>query len=217
MANANNRQDFDRYYTEEEEKKLFKLIKRTDHILAKRDLAWMQFLRFTGVRIGILGGKTLKENGKKVGLVPGITVGEAREAITTKYLNERAAVTKTGKAKATYVSVNAISALNDLLKIRRQMGYPMNMDAPLIMGQKGNGLSVRQYQERFKHWADLAGVKGSPHWMRHTTAKRIMKNSTASDPRALAQVQLGHANINSTAVYTAPDKEDLAFFMEQVS
>ena len=53
MAKANNREHLDRDYPEAEEKKLFKLLKHTDCVFAKRDLAWMQFLRLTGIRIGV--------------------------------------------------------------------------------------------------------------------------------------------------------------------
>lgn len=217
MANAINRKEFDRYFTETEEKSLFSLLKRTDHILAKRDLAWMQFLRFTGIRIGVLAGKDIKEAGKKVGRINGLTVGEAKDALRTGYLNERADIAKRGQAKQTFLTKNAKGALAELLKIRKAMGYAQNAEAPLIMGQKGNGLSKRQFQVRFQHWCQQLGFKGSPHWMRHTLAKRIMKNSTADDPRGVVQNYLGHQSLNSTTVYTAPDKEDIEFHLEEVA
>lgn len=217
MANATQRKEFDRYFTESEEKSLFSLLNMTDHILAKRDLAWMKLLRFTGIRIGILSGKTIKNKaGHKTGLIEGLTVGEARAAIQSGYLIERNDIAKRGHGKQTFLSKNAKAALTELLQVRKKMGFAQNADAPLVMGQKGNGLSIRQFQERFKMWCKKLGFNGSPHWMRHTLAKRIMKNSTADDPRAIVQNHLGHSSLNSTAVYTAPDKEDIAFHIEQV-
>lgn len=234
MANANNRKQFDRYYTEAEEKKLFKLLKNTDCVFAKRDLAWMQFLRFTGIRIGVLGGKVLKDANKRkagtdvaltlqeaqekgnVGKLLGLTVGEAKNAIKTGYLTVRPDITKTNSAGHTYMAKAAKAALTELLKIRKKMGHPENADEQLIIGKKNNGLSIRQFQERFSYWANLAGLAGSPHWMRHTMAKRIIKNSTATDPMGIVQNILDHNSINSTTVYTAPDKEDIALAMEQI-
>lgn len=234
MANANTRKDFNRYYTEAEEKSLFKILRNTDNVLAKRDLAWMQLLRFTGIRIGILAGKILKnESGRKngkgealtlqeanstpgVGRIIGLTVGEAKNALQTGYLTHRPDISKTKSSGHVFLTKNAKTALNELLKVRRQMGYAENADDQLILGQKNNGLSTRQFQERFSYWANLAGLEGSPHWMRHTTAKRIMKNSTAENPTAIVQNILDHKSINSTTVYTNPDKEDIAFYMAQV-
>lgn len=233
MSNANNRKDFNRYYTEAEEKALFDLLKKTDHILAKRDLAWMQLLRATGIRIGILGGKILKVNGRKkgkaealtlaqanesnnVGRLIGLTVGEAKNALKTGRLLHRPDISKTNSNGDLFLTKKAQHALNQLLKIRRQMGYAENADEQLILGQKNNGLSIRQFQERFSFWANQVGLQGSPHWMRHTTAKRMMKNSTADNPMAIVQNMLDHKTVNSTAVYTAPDKEDMEFYMTQV-
>jgi len=234
MANANTRKDFHRYYTQSEEKALFKLLKNTDHILAKRDLAWMQLLRATGIRIGILGGKILKnEDGRKrgkkealtmdeaqenenVGRLIGLTVGEAKTALLTGYLTHRTDISKTKSNGNVHLTKNGRAALTQLLKIRRDMGYPENHDGQLILGQKNNGLSIRQFQERFSYWANQVGLKGSPHWMRHTVAKRMMADSVAKNPVAIVQSVLDHKNPSSTAVYTAPDKEDIAFAMSRV-
>ncbi len=216
MANANRRQVFDRYYTEAQEKILFKTVDEQKKVLARRDAQWMHLLRNTGMRIGILAGKDLKQDGKKMGHVAGFTVGEAKHTIASGYFEFRGDVKKGGHGQRLMATKKAIVCLKELLKIRKEMGYVLEHDGPLIMGQKGAGLSVRQFQERFKYWANKAGLQGSPHWMRHTAAKRIMQNSTAEDPRAIVQSVLDHQDINTTYIYTMPDKEEVEAIMEEV-
>jgi hypothetical protein len=226
---------FDRYYTESQEKKLFSYVKGQKCLYAQRDYFWMRLLRVTGMRIGILGGKILKaENGRKrgaesaltqaeaganpnVGRLLGLTVGEAKAAIMTGYLSERDDIAKRGNGGKTFMVGAATECLNVLLKIRREMGYAEADDHPLIMGKKKDGLSVRQMQDRFKYWANQVGLNGSPHWMRHTIAKRIMKNSTAQDPLGVVQGVLRQKSRNTAGIYAMPDKEDIEFHMAEVS
>ncbi len=80
-------------------------------------------------------------------------------------------------------------------------------------------MSIRSFQERVTHWCQVARleVMVSPHWFRHTLAKRIMKNSTAQDPRGVVQGALCQKSINSTSIYTLPDREDIEQAMEEVS
>ena len=102
-------------------------------------------------------------------------------------------------------------ALLDLLRIRREMGCIEEPDAPLVVSRRGDGLSVRSYQDRMRNWCRAAGLPmtASPHWLRHTLAKRVMADSTARDPRGVVMGLLNHASIASTAVYTMPDREEL--------
>ena len=224
---------FDRYYTQAQEKKLLKHVKAQKCLYAQRDYYWMRLLRVSGIRIGILGGKILKHNGRKrgsdcaltqaeaditphVGRLLGVTVGEAKAAIITRYLCERDDIEKRGNGGKTFMVSAAIECLKGLLKVRREMGYPESDDQPLVMGKKKDGLSVRQMQDRFKYWAQQVGLSGSPHWMRHTLGKRIMKNSTAKDPIGVVQGALRHKSRNTTAIYAMPDKEDIEYHMAEV-
>ncbi len=217
MANANRRKTFDRYYTESEEKSLFKLINEQKSLLAQRDYQWIKLLRCTGMRIGVLAGKDIKsELGKKTDHIVGFTVGEAKHTLAHGYFEIRGEIKKGGHDQSLLATKNAKACLTALIDIRKKMGYPEQSDQPLIMGQKGAGLSVRQFQERFKGWAQKAGLQGSPHWMRHTAAKAIMKQSTANDPRAIVQTVLDHQDMNTTLIYTMPDKEEVEAAMEEV-
>jgi site-specific recombinase XerC len=79
-------------------------------------------------------------------------------------------------------------------------------------------MSVRNYQQRLREWTAKAGIRGaSPHWLRHTLAKRVMKRSEASDPLAIVQVALGHRRRHTTTIYALPDREDIERAMEAAS
>lgn len=198
------RKVFERYLRPEEERQLFKTIGQYADLQARRDLAWMRVLRQTGIRVETLHG---------------LNVSEAREAITTHYLTLRAEITKGAVGGRIFVTKKGRVAFRQLLKIRREQGYAEQLDAPLVMSRQHQRMSIRTYQQRMQHWCQLAGlqVKATPHWWRHTLAKRIMKASTAQDPRGVVQAQLNHADIKSTAVYTMPDRDDIEQALEEVS
>ena len=79
-------------------------------------------------------------------------------------------------------------------------------------------MTVRQYEHRIRHWAEAAGITEAvtPHWLRHTRAKNIMRNSTSNDPRGIVQRALGHSSIASTGIYTEIDRDELAEALHQV-
>ncbi len=76
----------------------------------------------------------------------------------------------------------------------------------LFMGQRGplTALAVNKVVEKY---AKKAGLKLSPHILRHTFAYNYLKEHPG-DIVALAQM-LGHSNINTTAIYTQNRMEDL--------
>lgn len=198
------RKVFERYLRPEEERQLFKILGRYEDIQARRDLAWMRVLRQTGVRIDTLRG---------------LNVADAREAIRTHYLTLRPEITKGGASGRIFVTKRGRVAFRQLLEIRREQGHGEQLDAPLVMSRHRRRMSIRAYQHRMRHWCQVAGlgVEATPHWLRHTLAKRIMQASTARDPRGVVQAQLNHADIKSTAVYTLPDRDDIEQALEEVS
>ena len=198
------RREFNRYLTEREEKQLFQFLRQFGEPLARRDYAWMRLARQTGIRVTPLSR---------------LTCGDAREAIHGGRLYVRPETNKGGRGYTVYCTRKAKAALLDLLSIRRELGYAEDPEQPLIMSRNHRGMSVRSFQERMRKWCLAAGLGeiASPHWWRHTLAKRVMARSAAKDPRGITQHVLGHADIRSTAVYTGPDKEDLVDAMEAAS
>jgi len=197
---------FDRYFTEQEEKQLFKTVSSFKDILARRDDALMRLLRSTGIRVGSLVR---------------LTVGDARQALQSDYLHYtgKGSQGKGPKAGKVLVTKKARQALIDLLSIRKKQGHPDLQDAQLIMSRENRGITIRQIENRVRFWANAAGIEGnvSPHWFRHTVGKRIMKNSSARDPRGVAKSVLNHSSFNSTSIYTEADKEEVERTMREIA
>ncbi len=195
---------FKRYLLPHEERALFSTVRRYSDLYAKRDCAWMRLMRQTGIRVGTLVG---------------LKVRHAQEALRTGYLTYENAIAKRGQGGSVFVTRKARQALQDLLLVRRQMGYHPDPDAPLVMSRKHRGLSIRSCQWRMRRWVELAGlpVDASPHWLRHTLAKRIVERSTAREPLLVVQSVLGHKNISNTAIYARPDREQVDQSIEEAS
>lgn len=194
---------FTRYLTEAEEKQLFAAVKSRSGTLAERDHAWMRLLRATGMRVGALAA---------------LTCSHARDALRIGYLDLEPSIQKRQVGHRILVTTRCRRALQDLLRIRREMGHSESADAPLICSRNHRAMSVRSYQARMAMWRDVAGlhVDASPHWFRHTVAKRLMKKSTAADPRGIVQGALGHRSGRSTLIYTMPDREEVDEAMREV-
>ena len=199
-----SRKQFERYLTEDEENKLFKYVAKFADVMSRRDYAWMGILRQSGIRV------------KAMSL---FTVSDARKTLSTGYFHIRAETNKGGKAHTCRANKKALTHLRALLLIRLEMGYVELPNKPLVMSRNHKGLSIRSYQERMKHWRNAAGLgcDVSPHWFRHTLAKRIIKTSVSRNPLAIVQVALGHSSITSSGVYTMPDKEEMELSMEAAS
>jgi site-specific recombinase XerD len=188
---------FDRYLTLEEERKLLRAIARVNDIHAERDHAWIRLLLATGIRLGALSK---------------LTVGDARHAISSQTLELRPEIQKRGHAHSVPVNREAEKALRDLLNIRKRMGHHNeDLDATLVMGRKHAPLAPRSYQDRMSLWAKEAGLSKavSPHWLRHTVAKRLLATTTHHNPLQVVQRALGHRQLSSTGIYTIPDKESV--------
>ena len=184
---------FRRYWTEAEERRLLAAMRATNGWAARRDEAWLQLLLATGCRIGEFAR---------------LTVADARAALREGWLFFPREHRKGGHMDHQVpVTKPVAQALRALAAIA---GAEVAGDAPLVASRTGVALSVRSYQARIAHWCRMARVPhASPHWARHTRAMRIMKRSTAKDPRGLVQGALGHARIGSSGVYTRLSKEDL--------
>jgi len=192
---------FNKYFTAKEEAQLLRYIAKHGDVLAKRDHAWIRFGLRTGARVETMAL---------------FTVGDALHALQHDRISFRG---ETLKGRKTSKKAHSISltkerkkAIKDLLNIRKAMKSDEDQSQPLIMGQKGQGMSIRSMQVRIKAWAIGAGIRNaekvSPHWLRHTCAKRIMAVSEAQDPRVSVMIELGHSSYESTVIYTRPDKEN---------
>jgi site-specific recombinase XerC len=197
-----DRKVFERYLTDDEVRRLLSTIAATAGELARRDHAWVRLLLATGIRVGTLAL---------------LTLDDARIAIETHTLTIRDEAAKGERGYEIHASTKARDALRDLLRVRKQFEAAPNCDA-LVLARTGYAMSVRNYQQRLREWTAKAGIRGaSPHWLRHTLAKRVMKRSEASDPLAIVQVALGHRRRHTTTIYALPDREDIERAMEAAS
>lgn len=205
---------FERYLTEREEKQLFDTIRQFSDVYARRDVAMLTVMRQTGIRVGSCAG---------------LNCGDAREAIREKNLvlrpeickqsGRRRASGKPDKGSKVFANKAARKALRELLKVRRDLGYDEHPDAPLIMSRHGQRIAVRSIQDRMQKWCLAARLpaNASPHWLRHTLAKRLIKRSRSKNPVAIVQRQLGQSAVTSAAVYTMPDREEMEAAVEAAS
>lgn len=198
-----DRQVFERYLTDAEVSQLLRTIDRSAGHLAARDSAWIRLLLYTGIRVGTLAA---------------MTVDDATVAVQGRHLLVRPEAAKGGRGYRIHVSSKAVRALQDLLRIRRQMEPCAGCNA-LVLARTGEPMSVRSFQARMREWVSAAKLtaQASPHWLRHTLAKRVIHRSESSDPLAIAQIALGHARRATTTIYTLPDREEIARAMEAAS
>lgn len=202
---------FDKFFTEEEERKLFKTVhERRADIYALRDYHWMKVLRGTGIRIGVLRQ---------------LTLGDAQKAMDTQYLHVRPEINKRRKELDIYVVKSVHDSLNELLKIHKKLsaGFDWEIPAlerPLILSRERKAISERSLEHRMKMWITHAGLPaGTPHWWRHTWSKRALANGQGDTLDKLRRIQrnLGHSNLKTTMIYTQPDKAEMQRMMIDAS
>jgi site-specific recombinase XerC len=84
---------------------------------------------------------------------------------------------------------------------------------PLITSDRGGRLSARGIQKRIRALGKAAGIKLTPHMLRHTGAMRMVR---AGRPLTEVQKILGHAKLETTARYVVPGWEDLEKAVESI-
>lgn len=195
-----------RYLTPEEQSLLMRTIAAFTGVKARRDHAWIDLLKLSGLRIGEFSR---------------ITVKVARLALQTGWLfipKEHRKGYSQGKAKDHAIPVTdpLRHCLTVLLQLQREEFGTGADHEPLIYSRRGRPMSIRGYQDRFKLWCRRAGITATPHYLRHTRAMNIMRRSTSKDPRGLVQASLGHTSIASTGIYTGISKEQLEAGLREV-
>ncbi|WP_088187557.1 tyrosine-type recombinase/integrase [Desulfosporosinus sp. FKA] len=84
----------------------------------------------------------------------------------------------------------------------------------LFQGQRDPKLTPRAVQLICKKYGEQAKVDNlTPHILRHTFAHDLLDAGVSLDKVAL---MLGHASLNTTAIYTRPDMNDLQKAVDQV-
>ncbi|HEY7752246.1 MAG TPA: tyrosine recombinase XerC [Steroidobacteraceae bacterium] len=163
------------------------LERRAPDPLSRRDLAMMELLYSSGLRLAELASldvsdldladRTVRVTGKgsKTRILP---VGKQAAAALRAWLNDRAALARGGSSA-------------------------------LFVGGSGRRLGARAIQRRIGRWATASGlgVPVHPHLFRHSFATHLLESSR--DLRGVQEL-LGHADISTTQVYTHLDFQHLA-------
>jgi len=163
-----------------------------DNWLSQRDLAMMELMYSSGLRLAELVGLDLQH----------ISL-DSREARV---------LGKGNKTRIVPVGHKAAEVLSAWLSIRA--GYCADGESALFINRKGTRISPRSVQQRLRRWATKQGLSSRlhPHALRHSCATHVLESS--GDLRAVQEL-LGHASLATTQVYTHLDFQRLAQVYDQ--
>ncbi len=163
------------------------LTRKTADPLSRRDLAMLELLYSSGLRLAELVG---------------LDVGDLDLADRTVRV-----LGKGSKTRILPVGRQAITTLRAWLSDRATIVKPGVM--ALFVGQGGRRIGGRAVQQRIRRWAagSELGVPVHPHLLRHSFATHLLESSR--DLRGVQEL-LGHADISTTQVYTHLDFAHLA-------
>ena len=193
-----------RYLSEPEQRRLLNAAKSCADPLAQRDYHWMAALILSGMRIQEFSRLTRQR--VQLALGCGWLVSRKEDCKGHRKANE-------------YLVTQQLRVhLQALVKLSDSLGTGIDLaddqEPPLVWGRDIAGracaLSVRGYQLRMKHWAEVAGLdpRLSPHWLRHTRAMNIMRRSRGDNPLKVCQLALNHSSLASTGVYQQLSREE---------
>lgn len=169
-----------------DEKEYRKLLREAQKHGRLRDVAIIQLLRHSGIRLGELCNLTLADVELLEGAGKVIVRSKREDGVREVPLNR-----------------DARRALRAYLQEER----PEVDDQHLFIGQRRNGLTDAAVQNVVRKYADLAGLEGvSPHILRHSFARSLLDKGV--DLLTVQQL-LGHKRPESTARYASPGEPDL--------
>ncbi|MCS6885597.1 MAG: site-specific tyrosine recombinase XerD [Acidobacteriota bacterium] len=151
-----------------------------------RDLAMLQLLYATGLRVSELVMLKLKDINLETGLLNCFGKGSKERSVPF------------GKA--------AEKALRDYLPVRQRL-LSNKASTYLFVGANGKKLSRQQFWKAIAEYGYKAGIGHiTPHMIRHTFATHLLEHG--ADLRSV-QIMLGHSDISTTQVYTHVTNERL--------
>jgi site-specific recombinase XerD len=168
------------------EREYHRLLRAAQKDGSKRDVAIIQILRHSGLRVGELCALELGD----------VQMSERKGKV----------IVQSGKGqryREVPLNLDARRALEEYLSEER-----LNVDdGHIFIGQRGNALTESAVQDVVRKYGELAKLDGvTPHVLRHTFAKSLIDKGVD-----LVSVKhlMGHKRLDSTARYTKPSKRDL--------
>jgi len=158
----------------------------------KKDIAITELLLNTGIRVSELCNLTMND----------VEITERKGIIRV--------MGKGRKYREVPLNSEVRKYLKEYLDVR-----PYNTSEYVFISQKtGTKMTRTAIYEMLKKYGELAGIKVSPHMLRHTFATFSLRNKGV-DLRTLQDL-LGHEDLNTTARYTKPTMEDKARAVENI-
>ncbi len=160
-----------------------------------RDLAMLELLYATGLRVSELVGLKLREVNLDSGYL--MTLG------------------KGNKERLVPIGESAIRTVREYLEGVRYRLDPDGQNRFLFLSRLGDAMTRQAFWNIIKKRAYLAGISKniSPHTLRHSFATHLLENG--ADLRSV-QVMLGHADLSTTQIYTHVTRERLKRLHQQI-
>jgi site-specific recombinase XerD len=170
-----------------------KLIRAVEGSGSKRDIAILQVLRHTGLRVGELAALKLGD----------IMISERKGTVTVRSGKGR-------KYRVVPLNVDARRAIDAYQEVRPQVA-----DDRLFISQRGAGIGAQAIENLVKKYARRADLDGvTPHTLRHTFGKSALD---AGVDLVTVAAFLGHDSVETTAIYTHPSARDLERAVERLA
>jgi site-specific recombinase XerD len=162
-----------------------RLIRSAEQSGSKRDLAILQVLRHTGLRVGELAAVRLGD----------VEISERKGSVTVRS-------GKGSKYRVVPLNLDARRAISEYIEVR-----PKVADEHLFISQRGAGIGAQAIENVVKKYARRAGLDDvSPHTLRHSFGKSALD---AGVDLVTVAALLGHDSVETTAIYTQPSARDL--------
>jgi integrase/recombinase XerD len=160
-----------------------------------RDLAMLELLYATGLRVSELVGLKLREVNLDAGYL--LTLG------------------KGSKERLVPIGELACRRVSEYLEGVRYRLDPDRQNRFLFLSRLGDAMSRQAFWNIIKKRAYQAGISKtiSPHTLRHSFATHLLENG--ADLRSV-QVMLGHADLSTTQIYTHVTRERLKRLHQQI-
>jgi len=166
-------------------------------IRARRDRAIVVLMLNTGLRLSEVANLRMED----------VVIHPRSGTVTT--------IGKGRKWREVKLNKDARAALADWLAVRPGGSGEEQGDEPLFTSQKGGGgMTARAIARRVERIGMLAGVKLTPHMLRHSLAKNMVDDGISMDKIGKA---LGHSSLDTTQRYTTPSGDDMQATMERVA
>lgn len=158
----------------------------------KRDIAVFEILANTGIRVSELCSLKVSD----------VEISDRKGKLIVRY-------GKGQKYREVPLNSDARKALIEYMKTRADD----ESEEHLFLGERGP-LTPSGVFRILKKYSREAGIEVSPHQLRHTFARRLLR--AGADIVTVQQI-LGHANLNTTAIYLKPDYSEQESAIEKIS